>query len=224
MSYGYLGNSPSKISELKSFINKYSKSGLRDDAIYELANSYVKANEVDKAMSMYEKLYKDYRRSAFTSKALLRQGLVYYNTNDNERALNRFKRVAKEFPGSGEAVQAVATARLIYIDIGKVNEYANWVQSLDYIEVTDVELDNTMYLAAEKPYLDGNADNAIKQFNNYLNRFPNGIHTLKSHFYLAQLYYKKDLFDNAKPHYQYVRTLYEDHLIYPTVILYIHCG
>ncbi|BAO76643.1 tetratricopeptide repeat protein [Winogradskyella sp. PG-2] len=204
MSQGYLGKVSNKISELKTFIEGYPKSALRDDAMYELANSFVKSNDTDKAMQMYDRLNSEYRRSAFTSKALLRQGLVYYNGNDNERALTKFRKVAKEFPGSGEAVQAVSTARLIYIDVGRVDEYARWVKSLDYVEVTDVELDNTMYLAAEKPYLDNDTDKAIRQFNKYLNQFPNGIHALKSHFYLAQLYYKKDLFDNAQPHYKYV--------------------
>lgn len=204
MSHGYLGKSTTKISELNTFIEGYPKSALRDDAMYELANSYVKSGNTDDAMQMYDRLNSEYRRSAFTSKALLRQGLVYYNANDNEKALTKFKKVARDFPGSGEAVQAVSTARLIYIDLGRVDEYATWVQSLDYVEVTDVELDNTMYLAAEKPYLDNDTDKAIRQFNKYLNQFPNGIHALKSHFYLAQLYYKKDLFENAQPHYKYV--------------------
>jgi len=204
MSQGYLGKGSRKISELNTFIESYSKSALRDDAMYELANSYVKANDTDKAMQMYDRLNSEYSRSAFTSKALLRQGLVHYNGNDNERALSKFKKVAKDFPASGEAIQAVSTARLIYIDLGRVDEYARWVKSLDYVEVTDVELDNTMYLAAEKRYLDNDTDNAIRQFNKYLNQFPNGIHALKSHFYLAQMYYQKDLFDTALPHYKYV--------------------
>lgn len=204
MSHGYLGKSATKISELNTFIEGYPKSALRDDAMYELANSYVKSGNTDEAMQMYDRLNSEYRRSAFTSKALLRQGLVYYNANDNERALTKFKKVARNFPGSGEAVQAVSTARLIYIDLGRVDEYATWVQSLDYVEVTNIELDNTMYLAAEKPYLDNDTDKAIRQFNKYLNQFPNGIHALKSHFYLAQLYYKKDLSENAQPHYKYV--------------------
>ncbi|NRD20756.1 tetratricopeptide repeat protein [Winogradskyella eckloniae] len=204
MSQGYLGKGSAKISELKSFINDYPKSALRDDAMYELANSYVKASDTDKAMQMYDRLNSEYSKSAFTSKALLRQGLVYYNGNDNERALSKFKKVATDFPGSGEAVQAVSTVRLIYIDLGRVDEYANWVRTLDYVEVTDVDLDNATYLAAEKPYLDNETDKAIRQFNKYLNEFPNGIHNLKAHFYMAQLYYKKDLFENAQPHYKAV--------------------
>ncbi|WP_407557627.1 tetratricopeptide repeat protein [Winogradskyella sp. 4-2091] len=204
MSQGYLGKGSSKISELKSFINDYPKSALRDDAMYELANSYVKASDTDKAMQMYDRLNSEYSRSAFTSKALLRQGLVYYNGNDNERALSKFKKVATDFPGSGEAVQAVSTVRLIYIDLGRVDEYATWVRTLDYVEVTDVDLDNATYLAAEKPYLDNETDKAIRQFNTYLNEFPKGIHSLKAHFYLAQLYYKEDLLENAQPHYKAV--------------------
>ncbi|MEM9679549.1 MAG: tetratricopeptide repeat protein, partial [Bacteroidota bacterium] len=204
MSHGYIGKSDTKVKELNTFIIGFPKSALRDDAMYELANSYVKSNNINDAMAMYDRLNKEYKRSVFVPKALLRQGLVHYNANENEQALRKFRKVASDYPSSEEAVQAVSTARLIYIDIGRVDEYAAWVKTLDYVEVTDVELDNTAYLAAEKQYLEGNTDRAIRQFNSYLNEFPNGIHAVKSHFYLAQLYYKKELFDNAQPHYKYV--------------------
>ncbi|RIA10417.1 tetratricopeptide repeat protein [Flavobacteriaceae bacterium MAR_2010_72] len=204
MSYGYLGQNDIKIRDLNTFIDGYPRSSLRDDAMYELGNSYVKVNQVERAMSMYDRLNSEYRNSVFVPKSLLRQGLSYYNTNDNERALSKFKKVANDYPSSEEALQAVATARLIYIDLGRVDEYAAWVKQLDYVDVTDAELDNTTYLAAEKQYLDNNTDNAIKQFNGYLNGFPNGIHALKSHFYLAELYSKKNLPENAQPHYEYV--------------------
>ncbi|WP_298498864.1 tetratricopeptide repeat protein [uncultured Algibacter sp.] len=204
ISIGYAGNTSKKITELEQFISEYNKSKLRDDALYELGNSYVKANKTDKAMKAYNQLSSEYRMSSFVPKALLRQGLVYYNGSENELALTKFKKVAGDYPGTPEAVQAVSTARLIYIDLGRVDDYANWVKQLDYVEVTDADLDNATYEAAEKQYLDNNTDKAIKQFNGYLNQFPNGIHALQSHFYVAQLYYKKDLLENAAPHYKYV--------------------
>ncbi|MEH6538139.1 MAG: tetratricopeptide repeat protein [Psychroserpens sp.] len=204
MSLGYTGEGAKKIQGLKSFIDDFPKSSLRDDAMYELANSYVKANDTDKAMVMYDRLIGEHSNSVFVSKTLLRQGLSYYNANDNERALSKLKRVANNYPGTEEANQSVSTARLIYIDLGRVDEYAAWVRTLDYIDVTDAELDNTAYLAAEKQYLENKTDGAIRQFNKYLNEFPNGIHALKSHFYVAELYSKKDLPENARPHYEYV--------------------
>ncbi|TYA58301.1 tetratricopeptide repeat protein [Formosa maritima] len=204
ISYGYEGKASKKISELEAFLQKYTKSTLRDDAMFELGNSYVKTNEDVKALKMYNKLQADYSMSTFVPRAMLRQGLIHYNKSDNEQALNTFKAVAKDYPGTPEANQAVSTARLIYIDLGRVNDYATWVRTLDYVEVTDADLDNTTYESAEKKYLDGKTDDAIKQFNSYLNQFPKGLHALQAHFYLAQLYDKKDLKNNAAPHYQFV--------------------
>lgn len=204
MSYGYLGQSSKKINGLVDFINQYPTSKLRDDAMYELANSYVKNNQSDKAITFYNRLESEYKMSSLLPKAKLRLGLVYYNTSKNEEALDVFKSVTTKYPGTPEAVQAVATARLIYIDLGRVDDYAAWVKTLDYVEVTDADLDHTTYEAAEKQYLDNNTKEAVKQFNGYLNQFPNGLHALQAHFYLAQLYYKQDLKETAAPHYKYV--------------------
>ncbi|MGB6269442.1 MAG: tetratricopeptide repeat protein [Olleya sp.] len=204
MSYGYVGNDSNKTSQLEQFIAKYPTSKLRDDAMYALGNSYVKAGNDAKAIGIYNQLKKEYSSSPFASKGQLRQGLVHYNANQNQQALTTFKAVAKDYPGTPEANQAVATARLIYIDLGKVDEYAAWVRTLDFVEVTDADLDNATYEAAEKQYLDENVNEAIKQFNRYLNQFTNGLHATQAHFYLAQLYFKKDLKDNAEPHYTYV--------------------
>ncbi|SEA23383.1 tetratricopeptide repeat protein [Bizionia paragorgiae] len=204
ISYGYIGEEDKKITELVRFISKYTDSKLRDDAMYALGNAYVKNNQTDKALAIYDRLIADYKTSTFVSKALLRQGLVYYNGNNNQQALTKFKKVAGSFPNSPEANQAVSTARLIYIDLGQVNEYAAWVQTLDYVEVTDADLDNATYEAAEKQFLDNNINNAIKQFNVYINQFPQGLHAKQAHFYLAQLYFKKDLKETAKPHFEYV--------------------
>jgi tetratricopeptide (TPR) repeat protein len=204
LSYGYIGQGSKKIEELNQFIDTYTTSPLRDDALYELGNSYVKNNEVDIAMQMYNRLNNEYKSSQYISKALLRQGLVYFNIGKDEQALMKFKRIATTYPASPEAVQAVASARLIYIDLGRVDEYASWVKTLDYVEVSDADLDNATYEAAEKQYLANNSK-AIKLFNGYLNEFPNGLHALSSHFYLAQLYYKTGLLENALPHYTYVK-------------------
>jgi hypothetical protein len=40
--------------------------------------------------------------------------------------LNKFKIVVAEYPKTPEALEAVSTARLIYVDTGRVDEYTNW--------------------------------------------------------------------------------------------------
>ncbi|MFD2552460.1 tetratricopeptide repeat protein [Bizionia sediminis] len=204
LSQGYQGNTNQKITGLEQFIANYPNSTLRDDAMYELANTYVKVNKTDSAIALYSQLTSTYPMSTFVSKAMLRKGLIYYNAGKNEDALKVFKQVASAFPNTPEANQAVSTVRLIYIDLGRVDSYAAWVNTLDYITVSDTDLDKATYESAEKKYLDNKTTDAIKQFNGYLNQFPKGIYNLQAHFYLAQLYFKEDLKDNALPHYEAV--------------------
>jgi len=82
-----------------------------------------------------------FSKSKFAPRALLRQGLVHYNANRNEQALTKLKGVVSDYPNTPEAKQAVATAKLVYVDLGRVSEYASWVRNLDFVEVTDTELD-----------------------------------------------------------------------------------
>lgn len=204
ISYGFVGRNDRKIEDLEKFAVTYPKSQYADDALYELGNTYVNQNNEQKAVATYDKLITNYKTSSYVAKSILKQGLIYYNNNKSEPALGKFKKVAAEFPNSPESLEAVATARLIYVDTGRVEEYANWVKTLSFVEVSDSELDNTMYESAEKQYLMNNAKQAISGFSSYLAKFPNGLHALKSNFYLAQLYFADGLESNAVKHYEFV--------------------
>ena len=204
ISYGFMSKNDKKIDELNSFIQMYPKSEYRDDALFELANTYVADNKNDLAIKTYERLNVEYKKGSFTSRATLRQGLVYYNTDKTEQALVKFKKVASDFPRTPEALEAVATARLIYVDGGRVDEYASWVRTLDFVAVTDVELDNDTFEAAEKQFQQNNSKQAISGFNSYINQFPRGIHALKANYYLGQSYFAEGSESKSIPNYEYV--------------------
>jgi TolA-binding protein len=204
LSYGFVGKSATKIEELDSFISKYPKSTLKDDALFELANSLITGGQENRGLQAYEKLVTEYRGSSLVPQAIMRQGLVHYNASRNEQALAKFKTVVRDFPKTQEAIQAVATAKLVYVDLGRVNEYAAWVRDLDFVEVTDSELDNATFESADKQNLEGKKDAAIKGYKNYINEFPNGLHAVKANFNLAQLYFAKGQKDEALSYYKYV--------------------
>lgn len=204
ISYGFVDRAEKKIEELVSFIAKFPKSQYHDDAMFELGNTYTNSNKTNDAIAIYDRLIKDYPKSSYVSKAILRQGLIYYNAEKDDLALAKFKKVAADFPNSPEALEAVNTAKNIYVDSGRVDEYAAWVKTLKYIEVSDSELDNTSYESAEKQYLQNNTKTAISGFTSYLSKFPNGLHALKAEFYLAELYYADNLPNLAQPNYEKV--------------------
>ncbi|MFO8145991.1 MAG: tetratricopeptide repeat protein, partial [Gillisia sp.] len=180
ISYGFVDRNDSKIQDLNAFINKYPRSSYRDDALYELGNTYLAMENTSKALETYNRLIRDVPGSAFVPAAMLKQGLVHYNANQSDKALERFKKVVADFPNSPESMQAVSTARLVYIDMGTTDEYAAWVKNVDFVEVTDADLDNTSFEAAEKQYLNNNTAAAKTGFEKYLKSFPNGLNALKS--------------------------------------------
>lgn len=202
--YGFMGKNDKKIAEFNQFIKNYPKSQYRDDAMFELANTYTTVNETASAIKTYDNLIEEYKNGNYSAKAILRQGLIYYNGDKDDLALTKFKKVASEFPRTDESLEAVKTARLIYVDKGRVDEYAAWVKTLDYVEVSDAELDNDTWEAAEKQYLQGNTKQAISNLNSYVASFPNGLHSLKANFYLADSYFKDNQQANSVKHYEFV--------------------
>ena len=204
LSYGFVGKTDKKIDDFNSFLQKFKTSQYRDDALFELGNTYVTENKTDLAIKTYDQLLSEFKNGSFASKAILRQGLIYYNAQKDESAIAKFKEVAAKYPKTPEALEAVSTARLVYMDNGKVNEYAAWVRTLDFVEVSDADLDNDTYEAAEKQFLQNNTKQAITSLSGYVSQFPNGIHALKANFYLAQSLYTDGKESNAVPNYEFV--------------------
>lgn len=204
ISYGFVQKNDKKIEDFNKFLQNFKTSQYRDDALFELGNTYVTENKTDLAIKTYDQLLSEFKNGSYNAKAVLRQGLVYYNANKDDLAIIKFKKVAADYPKTPEANEAVATARLIYMDNNQVDQYAAWVKSLGYVEVSDAELDNDTYEAAEKQYLQGNKKQATSSFAAYVSQFPNGLHALKANFYLAQLYFADGMENNAATNYEYV--------------------
>lgn len=204
MSFGFLEKNAQKITELQKVISDFETTNLKDDALFQLAATYTATKQNDKAHDTYKQLQKEYKKSSYIPKSLLRQGLLYYNDNENDKAIAAYKKVVAAYPNTIEAQQAVSNAKRVYVDAGNVDEYATWVKTLSFVDVTDAELDNTMYEAAENKFLEGNTTKAVSGFQKYIKRFPQGIHALKANFHLGQLLFKQKSTEESIPHYTYV--------------------
>jgi tetratricopeptide (TPR) repeat protein len=204
ISYGFVDRTESKIEGLEDFARTFPKSVYRDDALYELGNTYLSQEKTAEALRTYDKLINEMPKSSYVARTLMKKALLFDNSGKSNEALAIFKRVAKDFPSTPEALQAVSSAKLIYIDQGRVSEYATWVKGLDYVQVEDAELEDATYKAAEQPYLENNTSQALSRFEDYLKQFPNGQHALQAHFYLGQLYFSENKPAKAIPHFEFV--------------------
>lgn len=204
ISYGFVRRNDRKIETLEPFVKQHPKSSYKDDALYELGNAYLSAKQNSKAITTYDKLINNYSRSLYVPKALLKQGLIYFNDDNPEKSVEKYKFVVNKYPNSKEAQQAVKNARQVYVDIDRVDEYADWIRAINYTKFTDIDLDNAMYEAAEIKYLDNNLTQAVLSFKKYLIHFPEGLHSLKANFYSAQANFSLENKEKALPSYKFV--------------------
>ncbi|WP_339659162.1 tetratricopeptide repeat protein [uncultured Polaribacter sp.] len=205
MSYGFRDENSDKIKALTKVVNDYKTSSLKDDALFQLANTYIKIKDNAKAHQAYERLLENHPKSSFLSKALVRQGLLYYSDNQNKKALEKFKLTVQKFPNTPDAIQAVNNAKNIYLDEDNLDEYVAWVKKLDFINVSNDDLDNSSFVIAERKYFEAkNYEGIILTLHKYLEKFPKGTHSLKANYYLADILFKDKQFDKAIANYKIV--------------------
>lgn len=207
VSYGFVGKNDKKIALLNQVVSTYPTSSLMAETYYVLGTTYTTENQNVKAIESYDKLIKNHPNSSFVPRALLKKGLIYYNQNQPDKALEVYKLAVKNYPNTPIAQEAVQNARQIYIDTGRVDEYANWVKDLNFVNVTNTDIDNDLYESAEKPFVSNDYPKAIIGFKKYLQTFPNGLHALNAHFYLAQSLENQNQKEETINHYQYVINL-----------------
>jgi len=203
ISYGFVGKNNQKIDDLNLFLQNFPDSKLVPDALYQLGSTYLVVNNEPKALETFEKLLQKYPDSKFTPVVLLKQGLIFYNQGKNDFALNKFKQVVDKYPNTPMAHQAVDNIKNIYIESGRSGEYAEWAKKYPWINVSNSELDDAVFAAAEEKYFSQD-ETAIAELEKYLQQFENGLHGLKAHYYLAKLYKNKGKKGKSALHYEYI--------------------
>ncbi|TVQ94003.1 MAG: outer membrane protein assembly factor BamD [Bacteroidetes bacterium] len=201
---GVMGNFNSKIQTLQSLLQQYPNTSFAVDARYELANTYVIQDNSSRALQYYNEIINRFPNSSYVKSAMLKSGLIHFNLNQDEQALQVFRRVIEKYPGSPESQEALTSMRNIYVAMDRVDEFVNFSQGLGFADVTMAQQDSLTYIAAENRYMQGDCENAVRSFGNYIERFPRGIFALNAHFYKAECEFRMNERQRALVGYEFV--------------------
>lgn len=193
----YLG----KIHVLNKLIGEYPSSQYQDDAYYERGRAYVMMEDNSRAIDSFRELLDKFPESAVARKGANEIGLLYYQDDQYKDAIQAYKHVIATYPGSEEARLAQRDLKSIYVDLNKVDEYAEFVSSIPGGTNFDVsERDSLTYMAAEKAYMRGDIVEAKNSFVRYLQSFPEGAFSLNAHYYIGLTNYNQKKFQEALSH------------------------
>jgi len=179
---GLLDRTLEKVEVLNLLISSRPQSNFIDDALFEIARSYVVLGKQNEAIAYYERVVNEHPHSSYTNKALNQLGLVHYNAGNFEEALVYYEQVATEYPGTPEADNALTSIKNIYVRRDQVDGYLAFVQSIGQ-DISLREQDSLSYTAAEMVYMKDDCEETVRAFKDYLDAFPNGRFLLNAHYY-----------------------------------------
>ncbi len=201
---GVQGRMNDKVTALQKLLDKYPKSVYYDDALYEAGQASLIAGDNEQALKYFRRVISDYPSSLFARKAELGEALVFYNTRQDERAMASYKKIIQKYPNTDESRQALIQIKNISVSQNKVDDYLTYVKGIPEANVTGAAEDSLTYDAAELQYTQGNCENAIRDFNRYLERFPDAIFKVGASYLRSDCYFRDKKYSEALPGYEYV--------------------
>lgn len=204
MILGVLGRDEEKITALKTIEKNYPKSPYIDDAVFELADIYLKTENYSTAITAFQNIISNYPRSIYLRKSILNKALALFNLQKDEEALDDIKKLITNYPSSDEARAALPLVQTILVNQGKGEVYLDFIKVLPNVLISASTQDSIGYESAFKLYSDEKTDKASKAFGNYITRFPGGFFILKANYYKAECDYKLKKYDDALVCYEYV--------------------
>jgi TolA-binding protein len=172
-----------------------------DDALYEQGRAFVQMEDNANAIARFNILVKKFPESNVARRAANEIGLLYYQDDKYPEAIQAYKQVIAGYPGSEEARLAQRDLKSIYIDLNKVDEYANFASTIPGGANFDVnERDSLTYVAAERVYMRGEVAEARNSFTRYLQTFPEGAFSLNANYYIGLIDYNQKAYESAARH------------------------
>jgi len=196
-------NPGEKINLLNTMNRKFPTSSLVTDANMEIAKGYMSQERFKDAIPYLNNIIKEQGTSSQKPQAYLRLGICYYNLNNTGEALNQYKTLIAQYPNSDEANDALENVKTISVETGKTGDYVDFMKKAGKPLSVDAE-DSLTFSAAEAQYESGNITASLNSFNNYLQKFPEGAHTVEANFYRGEIYNSKGDWNNALNGYEAV--------------------
>jgi TolA-binding protein len=198
-----INNPAEKIKTFNALIQRYPQSDLVAESYMQIANSYMLQEKFRDAIPYLNKVLGMQSAASQFPKVYLKRGLANYNINNNEEALKDYQKLISLYPQSAEADEALDNMKNIYVEMGRPNDYVDFMKKSGKV-MSISEADSLTYAAAELKYSNNDCSGAINSFSNYLSKYPQGAYALEANFYMSECYAKNKDWQNAVKGYEAV--------------------
>ena len=188
-----------KIKLLKEAENKFPASDYRALIFMELADTYLSEEKYESAIPYLKRIPQLVNKDDdMIPDALLKLGIAYYNLDQSENAIDKFRELISEYPSTHQSAEALESAKTLYVEQGKINEYESFLQSSGK-SLSAIQKDSLRYQYVQSSVSSADIPLARRSMGQYLSEFPNGLFAVEVEHLQAELYLdEKDWVNAAK--------------------------
>ena len=188
-----------------SNVNKSTK----DMALFMMAECYKSLEDYEKAAEIYSQIYNDVT-SHLRALALYKLGDLYYNQEMYENAYDTYRKIIVEFPNSDLVDDAIEGFLQSAGKIGKEQEAYAFFDSLIY-NSPPVIAATLIFKKGEYQFNQGWYEEAISTFREIINKFPSERLINKAYFWIGMAYLRVDSCDSAIANFSKALTIPESY-------------
>ena len=202
--YGLTNDDATKINSLQAIVEKFPKSIYADDAEFEIGNTFFNQEKFTEAEKSYKKIITNYSKSTYYKKSRLQLALVKIQTNQSDSAIALYRAIVADYPKSSEANEALQALKNVYVEKGDTKTFLEYLTQTPDAQFSASAIDSITYQGAENNYQNQKLDDAARDFESYLSKFSKGYFQLQANYYLADCYFKKQMWVDALAKYEAV--------------------
>lgn len=218
MAQGVLRKPEKQIELLKQLTDEYPNSNYLDAAQYQLGKTFMNQNQSADALAYFNLVVESDKYNSFRKKALMDISTIYYNNGKYEAALETSKQLVNENPNYTDSKGAIQLIENIYTDLGDIENYESYINTLAFMDVSDAALDSLTYESAERFYMQSDCNAAIDKLGKYLDKFAQPIFTLEANYYRGECLYKAGRTEEALTNFENVLALNYNSFTEPSVV------
>jgi TolA-binding protein len=202
-----------KLQQKLEILNKLSvdfpQSEYTPPGIYEIGRTYLRLNKFDMASKSFITITQYYPTHPYCQLALIELGLINVNTGNYKTAIDYYRKAVLFDANSQEAKNALIGLKNAYLETSDIESYYNFTDQLAInVDVNETEREQEKedgrFSQAEKIYLSGECDEAIKALKNFLQMYTATSYDAQANFYLGDCLFRKRQYNEAKNHFSYV--------------------
>lgn len=194
---GLTGRFNDKINAMSNLTVLFPNSVYTPQAYYEIGETYTELDNYKQAKTAYQNIISKYPQSDLLPKCFLKVAVIEYNSGNKEAAIESYKNVVQRYPKTKVEKEALDALKEIYVELGRADEYVDYVKNKTGVNITQTEQDSLTYISADNMYRAGDCTKATGLFAGYLQKFPNGIFTQDVQWKKADCHLRTKQFEEA---------------------------